>query len=124
MNAIFDLSRKEFKVELSFLGFEKYYYDGKLLKKRWSFKFNDGVSFEIDSDIVEIVVSLSLNSWSMQIFKNGGLVVDELFPEFKNKVAERKKSKRMSKCKIFQNLVLWFVLVFTFTLIFQWFKWP
>ena len=124
MNATFNLNGKEFKVELSFLGFEKYYYDGKLLKKRWSFKFNDSVLFEINGDTIEITVSVSLNHWSMQVLKNGELVVEELFPELKKRVTERKKQKRVGKLKAFKNMALWFILVFVLTLIFQSIKWP
>ncbi|GAA0819424.1 hypothetical protein GCM10009111_23400 [Colwellia asteriadis] len=122
MEASFDVRGKEFKVDFSMLGSEKYYFNGELLKKRWNFKFNDRLVFDTDEGKIEIVVSLSPKSWSTQAFLDNELVVEELFPEFKQKIEDGKKTKGMSKSGMFKNAILWCALTVTFLLIFQWVK--
>ncbi|MCJ8271562.1 MAG: hypothetical protein MJK04_19450 [Psychrosphaera sp.] len=97
MKAIFEVNEKEFQVVFSLLGFEQYYYDGILLKKRWSFKFKDRLCFDINGEIIEFVISLSTKDWSIKVLKNGDVIVDELFPEIKAKIAQSSKSNRMKK---------------------------
>lgn len=122
MEASFDVRGKPFKVDFSMFGLEKYYFNGELLKKRWSFKFNDRLTFDTDGGKVEIVVSLSPKSWSTQAYLDNELVVEELFPEFKKKIEDGKKTKAMSKSSMFKNAILWCVLTLAFLLIFQWAK--
>ncbi|CAM4187928.1 hypothetical protein [Pseudoalteromonas byunsanensis] len=122
MEASFDVRGKEFKVVFSMFGSEKYYFDGELLKKRWNFKFNDRLVFETNEGKVEIVVSLSPKAWSTQAFLDNELVVEELFPEFKQKVENSKQTKGMSKSSMFKIAILWCALTVMFLLIFQWAK--
>ena len=71
MESTFDVDGKAFKVEFSVFGFEKYYYDGNLLLKRWSCKFKDRLSFECGKRNVEIDISISSKNWSIQAFIDG-----------------------------------------------------
>lgn len=122
MDATFDVKGKEFKVDFSMLGFEKYYFDGRLLKKRWNFRFNDRIEFDTENGKIEIDVSLSSKSWSTKAFLDGKLLVEELFPEFKQKIEDRKKSKRMGFRGMVKNVILWCVLAIIFMSIFQYLK--
>ncbi|MFK3873977.1 hypothetical protein [Pseudoalteromonas rhizosphaerae] len=122
MESTFDVSGKKFRVVFSLLGFEKYYYDGQLLLSRWSFKFKDRLSFEVGNDVVEINVVLSHKSFSTQAIINGGLVVTELFPEFKAQLQAPRKG--LDYKGMLTNLVMWFVIAFVFMLIFQWLQQP
>ena len=122
METSFDVRGKQFKVDFSMFGLEKYYFNGELLKKRWNFKFNDRLTFDTDVGKIEIVVSLSPKSWSTQAYLDNELVVEELFHEFKQKIEDGKKSKRMGKSGMFKNAILWCALTVTALLIFQWAK--
>jgi hypothetical protein len=122
MEASFDVNGKEFKVDFSMLGSEKYYFNGVLLKKRRSFKFNDRLVFDTEEGKIEIAVSLSPKNWSTQAFINNELIVEELFPEFKQKIEDGKSSKGMGKSGMFKNVILWCILTIVFLMIFQWVK--
>jgi hypothetical protein len=122
MEASFDVNGKKFEVDFSLFGAEKYYYDGTLLKKRRSFKFNDRLVFDTEEGKIEIVVSLSTENWSTQAFINDRLIVDELFPEIKKKIEDRKNSNGVSQLSMFKKVILWCVLTIVFIAIFQWAK--
>jgi hypothetical protein len=122
MEASFDVNGKKFKVDFSLFGAEKYYYDGALLKKRTSFKSNDRLVFDTDEGKIEIVVSLSTKNWSTQAFINDRLIVDELFPEIKKKIEDRRNSNGVSQLSMFKKVILWCVLTVIFIAIFQWAK--
>ncbi|HCP96610.1 MAG TPA: hypothetical protein DIT74_02680 [Pseudoalteromonas sp.] len=66
MEASFKVRGKEFKVDFSMSGNEKYYFNGELLKKRWNFKFNDRFIFDNDEGKIEIVISLSPKSCQLK----------------------------------------------------------
>ncbi len=122
MEASFYVRGKEFKVDFSMFGSEKYYYDGELLRKRWSFKFNDRLIFDTAEGKIEISVSLSPKAWSIQAFLDNELIVEELFPEYKQKIEDRNNTKGMRKSSMLKNATLWCVFTITFLLIFQWAK--
>lgn len=77
MESAFDVRGKEFRVNFSQFGLEKYYFNGVLLKKRRTLKFNDHIVFDTDEGRIEIVVALSPSSWSTQVFLNNELIVSE-----------------------------------------------
>lgn len=104
------------------LGHEKYFYDGKLLLKRWNFRFKDRLAFECDGCKVEIDVSISRNEWSTRAFIDGVLAVDELFPAYRAKI-EQAKSRRESRAFwVLKNLSLWLVLAAVILAIFRSFE--
>ena len=107
MEASFEVNGKEFKVDFSMLGSEKYYFNGVLLKKRRSYKFNDRLVFDTEEGEIEIAVSLSPKNWSTQAFFNNELIVEELFPEYKQKIEDGKNSKGIGKSGMFKNVILW-----------------
>ncbi|GAB5382089.1 MAG: hypothetical protein Alis3KO_36020 [Aliiglaciecola sp.] len=120
MESKFLVDGKTFKVVFSKLGFEKYYYDEKLLKSRWSFKFIDTLSFQINENLVEIKVNVYPKTFSTQAYVNGELVVEELLPEMKKQVEEGKKISKRDKKKNAQLLIVWFVFMMMFLVYFQW----
>ncbi|HCP96611.1 MAG TPA: hypothetical protein DIT74_02685 [Pseudoalteromonas sp.] len=61
---------------------------------------------------------------STQAYLNNELLVEELFPKFKQKIEDGKKTKSLGKSGMFKNAVLWCALTVTFLLIFQWAKYP
>ncbi|WP_064608902.1 hypothetical protein [Photobacterium sp. J15] len=119
MDANFDVNGKEFRVSFSFLGFEKYYFDGKLLKKRWNIKRKDRLTFVVDGETVEIVVFISTKDISTQAYVNGQLVVEELFPEFKEKIALKNRSKPSNVSVMIKQFILWFILALIFMSVYQ-----
>ena len=120
MEANFDVSGKEFKIVFSMFGIEKYYYDGRLLLRRWSFKFKDRLRFEVGGCVVEIDVSMTYKSFSTQAFVNNELAVEELFPEFKTRVET--SNPKTNNRSLLVNFVLWLVLSIVLLSLFQWFK--
>ena len=122
MESSFDVRGKEFRVNFSLFGLEKYYFNGVLLKKRRTLKFNDRVIFDTDEGRIEIVVALSPNNWSTKAFLNNELIVEELFPEVKNRIQSRRKPEAVGKLDMFKKAILWCVLVVIFFLVFQWLK--
>ncbi len=119
MESKFDVNGKIFKVDFSMLGCEKYFYNGNLLLKRWSFKLKDRLSFACDGSNVEIDVSLSKKEWSIRAFVDGVLVVEELFPEYKKKVEQARSNAGLTKVGMIKNFVLWLVLGTVFFTIIQ-----
>jgi len=124
MESTFDVNGREFKVEFSLLGHEKYSYDGRVLRKRWSFKFNDRLAFDIDGENIEIVVSLSRKSWSIQAYKNNELLVKELFPKIKQRLEKRHNRKPMTKGGMLKNVVLWSVITIVLLAVIERLKQP
>ena len=120
MDACFDVSGKEFKVDLSYLGIEKYYFDDQLLRKRWSFKFRDHQRFHVDGEQIEIVFSMTLRTWSMQVIRNGELYVEELFPEIKEKIEGQQGTKRAPKNRLVITVLLWGISTFAFLSLIEW----
>ena len=116
MEAIFDVNGKPFKVEFTALGSEKYYYDNQLLLKRRSLKTRGKVPFELDGNKVEIDVEISATNFEAKAYVNGELAVAELFPEIKQRLANRKQN---ANSQFFVKLVVWVVLAVVFMLIFQ-----
>ena len=116
MEAIFDVNGKPFKVEFTALGSEKYYYDNQLLLKRRSLKTRGKVPFELDGNKVEIDVEISAENFEAKAYVNGKLAVAELFPEIKQRLANRKQN---AKSQYFVKLVVWVVLAVVFMFIFQ-----
>ena len=122
MEASFDVKGKKFKIDFSMFSSEKYYFNGILLKKRRNFKFNDRLVFDTEEGKIEIAVALSPTNWSTQAFINNELIVEELFPEYKQKIEDGNNSKGIGKSGLFKNAILWCVLTVAFLLIFQWVK--
>ena len=120
MHSEFLVGEKKFEVEFSKFGFEKYFYDGRLLKKRWSFKLEDTLPFEVDGRLVEIKVNLYPKTFSTQAFIDGSLAVEELLPDMKRQIKVRQSQAKKDKPKKLQLIGIWVVFVLLFLVYFQW----
>lgn len=74
-------------IDLSPFGFERYVYNGDLLLKRWSYKFNQDVLLEIDGKTLLIEFRSGFKSGCHAKATYGGVVLAEnIFDELINKV--------------------------------------
>ncbi|MBT0588190.1 hypothetical protein [Alteromonas oceanisediminis] len=120
MDSEFLVGEKVFQVKFSKLGFERYYYDGKLLMRRWSFKFIDTVSFNVDGHAVDIKVNLYPKTFSTQAFVDGALIVEELLPDMKEQVEKGQQQLKKNKSKNIQLAFIWVTFMALFLVYFQW----
>ena len=119
MESTFEVNGKNFRVDFSLFGFEKYYYDGNLLLKRWSFKFKDRVVFECDSKVVEIDVSVSMRDWSMRAIVDGVVEVEELFPAHRDRMYGNRNNPPATQVSWLKLLVSWLAIAACCYAIFQ-----
>ncbi|MDY6978067.1 MAG: hypothetical protein SVW51_18015 [Pseudomonadota bacterium] len=83
-------------------------------------KFKDTVSFNVDGKLVEIKVNLYPKNFSTQAFIDGGLVIEELMPEMKEKVQNGQDKLKKDKSKNLQLIGVWIIFMLMFLAYFQW----
>ena len=101
----------EFTAKYSYFGHEKYFLNGKLIRKHWNLRFTGQRTFDIGGHELVIDVSVKPYDYYCKAFLDGELYVEELFPEFKERFAQR--AKPASPIKWIALTVTW-VAIFLF----------
>jgi len=90
MKTTVPIGNHEFGVEFTNYGIEKYYLDGQLIEKKWNFQFSGTREFKVGGDFVKIEVSVKPSIYFCRLYLNNQLHVEELFPEFKERIEKAK----------------------------------
>ncbi len=82
-----ELVQHEMTIVAGYLGRERYYVDGRLVRDHWSYNPRAIREFIVGKHQVRIVVTAGLRSFSSQAYVDGQLYVKELFPEYASLVS-------------------------------------
>lgn len=101
MKSKFEVNGKSFEIEYSVFGYEKYLYDGKVIRSCWSFKTKQSTEiFDINGDELKIENKASFKSFNSSAFLNGQLIVDDLFPYLTRRIEQNKERNSWRKALV------------------------
>ena len=80
------IGEDEFTVKYSYFGLEQYFLNGELIRKSWVFRWSGSRVFDIKGNRLVIEASVKPMNYYCKAFLNGELYVEELFPEFKDRI--------------------------------------
>jgi hypothetical protein len=119
MQAKIQIEDNEFTVHYSYLGFEKYYLNGELVRKGWNFQFRGTREFTVGEHQLKIDVCVLPNSYHCKAYLDDDLYVEELFPEFRDRFIKAKAKRKSSPTKMVFLTIIWAAICFT---MFQYFQ--
>lgn len=110
MDATFDVNGNEFRVELSRFGLMKYFYNGNMIKKSFTWKFKDKLVHCTKDSKIQIDVSIS----SIKVLKNDELFIADLLPEIRTKFKpfSFKRLSILLLSALSLNAILWAFIIY------------
>lgn len=92
-------------------GLEKYFLDGKLIEKRWSWSFSGTREFVVDNARLRIEFRLSFREYFSRVYVNDALHIEELFPEVAARFAAA-RSRAITPRTLFTRMAVWMAIGF------------